>query len=220
MVTDFTPAEIAQVKAAIAGAEKRTSGELFVIVETTPPCYTETALAGGILMALGLVPTLITALWLGGLTPADWADWPPLQTIEIFLALQIASFVIVWLLLDRTDMGRRLTPRHSRRARVHDMALRQFHAHGAHATRDRTGVLIFLSLPDCMAEIIADEGIYQKVDPAIWGDTLAALIAGVRQKQLVAGLTQAVTSCGDVLATHFPPDADNPNELPDHFIQI
>jgi putative membrane protein len=87
-------------------------------------------------------------------------------------------------------------------------------------TEDRTGVLIFLSLDDHVAEIVADEGIYARVEHDIWGDTLDVLLAEVRNGRMADGFVKAIAMCGSVLSAHFPPCARNPNELPDKLIEI
>ena len=47
--------------------------------------------------------------------------------------------------------------------RAHQEALRQFAAHGLQHTKLRTGVLIFVSVAERYAEVLADAGIDQKV---------------------------------------------------------
>ena len=48
-------------------------------------------------------------------------------------------------------------------------AAEQFIAKNLHLTRERTGVMIFVSLGERMAELIADEGIADHVDAARLG---------------------------------------------------
>lgn len=59
----------------------------------------------------------------------------------------------------------RLIPRQTRREHARQEALRQFAAHGLQHTELRTGVLIFVSLAERYAEVIADARINQKVEP-------------------------------------------------------
>jgi putative membrane protein len=102
---------------------------------------------------------------------------------------------------------------------VRRRAAEQFLAKNLHLTRERTGVLIFVSLGEHMAELIADEGIAQHVDPKVWDQAMAALTAGLKRGEPAAGFTAAIGLCADVLAERFPPDGgDNPNELPDKVV--
>lgn len=84
----------------------------------------------------------------------------------------------------------------------------------------RTGVLLFVSLNEHRADIVADSEIATKVDAAVWGDAMAALIDHVRRGEAGKGMAEAVRQMGIVLAQHFPQDDDNPNELPDRLIEL
>jgi putative membrane protein len=82
-------------------------------------------------------------------------------------------------------------------------------------------VLIFVSLAERMAEIIADEGIASRVEPTVWDRAMAALAEGLKREEPAAGFAAAVGLCGDVLAEHFPATpGDNPNELPDAVVLL
>jgi putative membrane protein len=89
-----------------------------------------------------------------------------------------------------------------------------------HRTAGRTGVLIFVSLTERYAEVIADVGIGSRVDPLLWEDTIRDLTAHARQEKLADGFVQAIGSVGAVLAEHFPLSPGNENELDDHLIEI
>ena len=96
----------------------------------------------------------------------------------------------------------------------------QFLAKGLHVTAARTGVLIYAALRDRIAEVIADEGIYARVPPETWGDVTAALVADAGRGRLADGFVNAVGQVGAVLAAHFPPTADNPDELPNLLVEL
>jgi putative membrane protein len=84
----------------------------------------------------------------------------------------------------------------------------------------RTGILLYVSLREHRADIVADEAIAAKVAPEIWGDAMAALIDLVRKGQPGEGMAEAVRQMGLVLADHFPRGSENPNELPDRLIEL
>ena len=71
-----------------------------------------------------------------------------------------------------------------------------------------------------MAEILADEGIYAKVDPDVWAEALSGLLDRAKAGDIAGAYVFAVESCGDILAQHFPKPPGNPNELPDRLIEI
>jgi putative membrane protein len=113
-----------------------------------------------------------------------------------------------------------LTPPWRKRDRVHRAAVAQFLAHNIHQTRARTGVLLYLSLAERRAEVVADRGIYDKVDPTVWTETTADLIKGARDGRLGDGFAAAIARAGALLAQHFPPQAGDDDELANHIIEI
>ena len=223
----FSDADRSAIADAIAAAELRTTGEIVCVVNERGHRYPTTGLTVAALLAFA-VP--LAAVWAGldltALTP--WRQWDTgdrsadiAGAIEAYAVIQIAVFAAVAALTIWTGLGAALTPRGLKRDRVHAEALSQFRARGLGRTRARTGVLIYVATADRMAEVVADEGIYAKVDPEHWGATVAALVAGLKAGDPARGFVDAVALAGAVLAEHFPPDlADNPNELPDRLIEL
>ena len=224
----FTPEDQAQVARAIASAEAGTSGEIFCVVSRRVSAYADVSLAWAAAAAL-LVPTALIPLgfdlsWPGG------GGWQAAhasaqaagvgEALAFYALIQAAIFVGVFLLTRIPPILRWVTPRGLRRGRVRKAALQQFLAHGVHVTRERTGVLIFAALNEHQVELIADELIHQKVDEGVWADAVASLTRELKAGRPVAGFESAIAQCGRVLAAHFPPRTDNPNELPDHLILL
>jgi putative membrane protein len=82
-------------------------------------------------------------------------------------------------------------------------------------------VLIFVSFGEHMAELIADEGIADHVEPQVWDRAMAALVEGLKRGEAGAGISAAVRLCGEVLAERFPArEGDNPNELPNTVVVL
>jgi putative membrane protein len=81
-------------------------------------------------------------------------------------------------------------------------------------THNRCGILIFVSMAEHYARVIADEGIAQKVVAAEWQAAIDALISQIRDGQIAAGFVAAIECCGAVLAAKAPPDG-SADELPD-----
>jgi putative membrane protein len=80
--------------------------------------------------------------------------------------------------------------------------------------------LIFASLAERYAEIVADSGINTKVQPEVWSKAIAAMISAIKDERPGDGFIAAVELCGEQLARHFPPGALNPDELPNKVIEI
>jgi putative membrane protein len=210
---------------AIHMAESHTSGEIVCTLAAERHRYVEWLLALAAVIAF-VLPVLLTAVGFG---PTFWAaafgmwqsepltDW---QTVEIFVLMQATVLLLATLALWWSPFAQRWAPLSLRRERVHEVALKQFLARGIHVTRARTGVLIHVSLEDHVVEVIADERIYARVPPDHWGDTASALLAGIRRGDVAQGFVDAIALAGAVLAEHFPPTGDNPDELPNRLLIV
>ncbi|MGZ9098184.1 MAG: TPM domain-containing protein [Brevundimonas sp.] len=230
MVIKVTSDAEARIAAAIAAAEARTSGEIFCVLARRVSSYRDISLgwaaAASMLLPLGLIPLGFDPAWIPGLghgwqaAHLSSSDVIVGQSLAAYVLVQAAVFLTVFLLTSIPTVRRWVTPRAVRRARVRRAAVEQFLAHGLHITAGRTGVLIFAALSDHQVEVVADEGIHARVDQAVWADAAAALAGGLKRGDPAAGFESAIGLCGAVLAEHFPPGTENPNEIADRLVFI
>jgi putative membrane protein len=80
-------------------------------------------------------------------------------------------------------------------------------------------VLLYLSLKEHRADIVADEAIAAKVSPDVWGDAMAALIERVRAGQPGEGMAEAVRQMGDRARRAFPARQRKSQRVPDRLIE-
>lgn len=225
-----TPDAHARIAAAIAAAERGTSGEIFCVLAKQVSSYRDVsfgwAAAAALLLPLGLIPLGFEPDWVPGLTDsweaAHLAARDALigHAVTAYALIQAAIFLVVFLVTSLPVVRRWVTPRSVRRARVHKAAMQQFLAHGLHVTEARTGVLLFASLSDHQVEVIADEGIHSKVDQTVWAEAVIALVKGLKRRDPAAGFEAAVELTGAVLAEHFPPSSRDRNEIEDKLVII
>ncbi|MES2175533.1 MAG: hypothetical protein V4523_16550 [Pseudomonadota bacterium] len=213
------------VSAAVASAEAHTSGEIVTIVARRSDSYNDVGLswaAAAIFIALAVMATFPAHLraFLSALL-LDWehelADWKLLTGL---LGLLILKFLVVRYLLAIMPLRMVMTPRATKARRVRRRAILLFRTAAEARTHGRTGVLIYLSLDEHRAEIVADRAINEKVAAEAWGDAMAALIEAIRAGHAGEGLAEAVRQVGVVLAAHFPRADDDINELPDRLIEL
>jgi putative membrane protein len=224
----LTPAEHERVAAAIRAAEANTSGEIFAVAARAsdgdrilPVLWAALAtLLGGILA--GLLWPYIAALTSGapGWTAQSDDLAPAASSAPSLAAGQAFVFAMLAALSQIPKLRSFFVPRRLRERRTHRHAMEQFLAHNLHATQARTGVLVFVSVAERTAIVIADKGIHDRVDPAVWADIVRDLTAQVAEGRLSDGLTAAIAACGRVLAEHFPPGLSDENELPDRLVEI
>jgi putative membrane protein len=187
------------VSAAIAQAEQRTCGQIVCVLAHASSDY-----------------AYIPILWASAL--ALLVPWPLIVFTQwsvqwIYLA-QVAVFIVACLVFSWMPLRLLLVPRPTQRAQAHRAALEQFVVRRIAHTKNRCGVLIFVSLAEHYARIVADEGIAQKVPSAEWQAAIDALTAHMHEGRMAAGFIAAIERCGAVLAAHAPPDG-SPNVLPD-----
>ena len=223
----------ARVNAAIVQAETTTSGEITCVIRNKALDYSATPIGWAAALTL-LAPLITTGL---GLMPHEWLEpllsrvlgWSSIgvsgeyatwETALGLTGLQVIVFGVSWSLINFTPLKVWLTPKATRLKKAHEKAMEQFYARGLHLTAGRTGVMIFCALEEHFVDVIADEGIYSKVDKTVWNDTVAVLLKNIKAGDMTTGFVEAVAACGTALAAHFPPDASNPNELPDVLIEI
>jgi len=192
------------VAAAIREAEKHTCGQIVCVLAHASSAYAH-----------------VPILWSSPL--ALFTPWPLIYFTQwsvqrIFLA-QLIVYLVAAVVFSWAPLRILLVPRAVQRARSHRAALEQFVLRGISRTRNRCGVLIFVSLAEHYARIVTDEGVAQRVHASEWQAAIDALTMQVREGHLAAGLIAAIGRCGAVLAEHAPPDG-SANELPDRLYVI
>ncbi len=82
-------------------------------------------------------------------------------------------------------------------------------------TAHNSGVLIYVQLADRRIEIVADRGISARVAQKTWDAICARMETEFKAGRFEEGALAAIGEITALLVQHFPPGADNPNELPD-----
>jgi putative membrane protein len=198
-------AERARLAEAIREAESRTAGEIVVVVARAASGY----------RSIPLVYALIGAL----LTPWPLIVATPLSASRIFL-VQLAVGLVLAVALSWPARRLRLVPAFVKRARAREAAAREFVARGLTRTRGRTGVLVYVAEAERYAEVLADTGVADKVEDAIWRETVEDLVCALRAGAAAEGLAAAVARVGAILAEHAPRTADDKDELPNKVVLL
>jgi putative membrane protein len=201
----ITSSDKALISAAIRQAESHTAGEIFCVIARQSSEYRLVPIAWAASSAL-FVPLPLIYL--------------TSSSVEIVYLAQLAVFLLAALLLSHPKLRFHIIPRRVRHDRAHAEAMRQFFAQGLDKTEHRTGVLIFASTGERYAEIVADEGINEKVAPGVWDDAVNALVTAIKAGRPADGFLAAIERCGAVLSAHFPPGALKRDELPDKLLEL
>ena len=215
----------ARVSAAVSAAEAHSAGEIVTIVTDRSDGYWDVALAWAALAAATalLVLSLAPAFYLGlidRLTGAWANEWTPGEIFAVALGVATLKFLGMLVIQLWQPLKFRLVPPPVKSRRVLARAVTCFKVGAERRTHGRTGILIYLSMREHRAEIVADAAITGKVGPEVWGEAMAAMLVEIRAGRLADGMIAAIERVGAILVEHFPRLENDVNELPDRLIEV
>ncbi|MEP3226498.1 MAG: hypothetical protein ABJO01_11025 [Parasphingorhabdus sp.] len=225
-VNQLSEADHKLVTSAVSEAEKSTDGEIVTIVTDLSDKYHDAGLQWAIgltflfLSSLAVFPAFYQSMvnnllggWEQDVTTAG-------EQMAIMFIAAVALFLAMRYLFAWMPLRLFVTPKSTKQRRVRKRAIDFFKVGAERRTMGLTGILIYVSLKEHRAEIVADAAIAEKVSPEVWGEAMVALIDEIRAGRPGEGMAAAVRHVGVVLQEHFPKTDMNPNELPDRLIEI
>jgi putative membrane protein len=196
----LTDNERKNVEALIAKIEEDTASELVTVIYTKSSNYT--AFRMGWATALSLFSVVLLDL-----------QFPLLPVMELF-AMQGLLAVLYYWILGYSPLLKWIVPRWAKAQAVHDKVRLLFLELGVTETRDRSGVIIFLSELERRVEILGDRGIYEYLGESAWKTLVSELTSAIRGGTAFDGLRNILEKLGEQLIAKFPARADDINELP------
>ena len=201
------PGGLERIEAAVARAEAGTSGQIATYIAWQSDSYPEAPWKGA---ALGAAAACLAIF------AYDWSQplWQPLSTplaaVLAAAALGAAAGRFI------PALRRRLIGRERLAALAHRRAEEVFLNHELFKTAKRTGILIFVSLCERRAVVVADAGINAKVAPGDWDRAVSRVLEQAPGAGLAEGIVQAVGHCHELLLkAGFQAAAGGRNELSD-----
>ena len=203
--TFFSKADREAIQAATTAAERKTAGELVVYVtercDPHPEVAWKGALVGG---ALGALCASVAVWRFGG--------WGAPDYLWMLIGFQL-GLVAGWIASRFDAIARKLIGAEALDSRVDGRAAEAFLDEQVFATRERTGVLIFVALFEHRVLVLADEGIDERVADEAWAEITGELALGIRRGTPAAALIHAVGRCAALLEAHGVQAADSENEI-------
>jgi putative membrane protein len=197
-----------RVAEAVKKEELKTSGEIITVVA-------ESSTLPGV---LGLFLGLLIFLFFEVQGVPEFFVFYLGEYSYLYYLIAIPSLGLGVLLARLHVVQRLCLPRSLQARSVDHRALLEFYLASGKKTKGGTAVLIFVSLMEHRAVVIADDGISSKLPPHIWNEVVGLVLAKVKKRDLAGGLIDAVHRCGELLGPYFPPEAINENELADQVI--
>lgn len=199
---------IAQIEAKISEVEEKTSGEVVPVIvkRSSNVGHVAPMMTLFLMVCLFFIrPHALDMLWV-----APWVYmWPFILVGIFFICLMLAKYK--WL-------QRVFTPNHDELLAVHQRAELEFYRNKVFRTEGGTGILIFVSVMERKAVILADKGISSKIPNEHWDDVLNKFNIQLKKGNWSEAFVQAIAECGRDLEQHFPIHSSAVNELKNHLV--
>jgi putative membrane protein len=225
VMVNLSEAERDRISTAVELAEAKSAGEIVTVLAERSDGYSDIQLGWSFAVAT-LALAFLTIFPDFYLAKVDWVlgEWNADRSARWYFGLALLVVVLkfagMWLIQLWQPLRFALIPPPVAKARVRQAAVRHFKVGAERRTHGRTGILIYLSMREKRAEIVADEAIATKVDAQVWGHAMADMLTHIAQGRIADGLVAGIADVGDVLAEHFPRAEDDQNELPDRLIEV
>lgn len=188
----------AGIARAIAGIEAASSVEVVVAFRHQSSTYRHANI---------IIATVAAFVSLAIMLFVDHAFSLAAILIDPFVMALLAGIAVEWL----PGVKRQLTPYTTRHAKVERSARSTFIERGVHATRDRTGLLVYISWLEQDIALVPDVGLSLPADAE--QKLTSAMHAGG------AAVAKALGSLAAALGEAAPRRADDKNELPDAIVE-
>jgi len=206
--------EKARISEAVRAAERKTSAEIVPMLVARSALYRDAQHRSGLTLALLVLTGLLMgdALWL------PWG-WHAADAAWLIVATLLAYLIGTWLGTS-APVIRAVTSTDRLRDKVRLRAERAFAQHGISQTRERTGVLLMVSLLERHVFVLPDRGIGSRVQAVQWDDVVKTVIAKLKANDIAGGFCAGIERCGAILCEEYPArPGDNPDELSDRLVQ-
>jgi len=205
----FSKTDRDRIRSAVAEAEARTSGEIVPYVVEQSDTYEYAEWRGGALSGIATATTFaalheLTTLWL----PLNFAGLILVTIVAFVAGMLLVRFILPLkrLLAGGSEIDHRVAQR----------AAEAFVAEEVFKTRDRTGILLFISLLEHRVLVVGDTGISAKVVQQDWDEVVATIVAGIKAGTPADGIVDAIGICGNLLQRQgVRRRADDTDELSD-----
>jgi putative membrane protein len=193
--TLFSEQDKKRIADAVKDAERRTSGEIVPFVVGRSDSYPEAWLRAGALFGF-------LALFVFALADMGTDLWLPFGFAESGVIVILAFGLGAVLTLFSPAFKRLFIAGGIMQQRVDERAALSFIDEEVFNTRDRTGILIFISLFEHRVRILGDTGINAQVKQEEWDAVVQVITDAIRNSAAASGMLEAIGMCGELLERH------------------
>lgn len=200
----LSSSDLDKIKVAVKKAELITSGEI------VPMLVRSSSTVGHVPIILFLLSTLLVSLFKAPLELYFSSYWVFVSLIFVLFFTKTLSSLDCIL--------RFFTPKKDQSSQVLLRAQLELQTSNIKNTKDKTGVLIFVSLLERQVCVLADSAISKHFKGNDWQEVVDLILKGLKNKNMAAGFESGILKCGELLKTNFPIKEDDTNELENHLI--
>ncbi|HTF22236.1 MAG TPA: TPM domain-containing protein [Chryseolinea sp.] len=209
----FSAPDLQRIKDAVAKAEGNISGEIVPVMVERSGRYVSAHYMSAILGASFAFVAMIVFDRYVFSNASNALFYDP---VFIFFVVTAAGFIGGVIPRFSDPLKRLLTGKTHLGVAAQQRAENAFLEEQVFNTRQRTGIMIFISFFEHKVIVMADKGISSVVDKSRWDEIVADLIGHIRQEKVVEGLEKAIARCGSILLEKgFKKSEDDTNELRD-----
>lgn len=204
----FSPEDLKRIENAVAEAETYTCGEIVPVIVKRSSTIGHLPF---ILMTLGILLFFLSGVesWHPSFLSHPW--W-------LFLGWLVILIPLTRYLSGKPSIQYLFVNAHDRELQAHQRARLEFYEAKLDTTVGSTGILLFVSLMERYAVVLADRAISSRLPAETWNEVVALMIEGARSHDLATGFCRAIEKCQIILAPHFPIREGDENELSNHLI--
>lgn len=188
--------------AAIRTVERQSAAEVVVSVRHHSASYLHADMIVGVVGAVSTLALMLFSPW-------------PFSVSSILVDPLLVGLVFGLASTQVAALRRCLLPASKRRAAVQLLGRALFFEKGIRLTRQRTGILVHISLLERMVEVVADTGVLRAVPNDAWQQATASIEHELRRRYDGTAVAAAIAALGDVLGRYLPAADDDINELAD-----
>lgn len=189
----------------IKEVESRTDAEVFTVLAGQSDNYLYISTLWAAFLSLLLAPLMQFLPW--------WLEYQQAFTLQWVL------FIVLAVLFRWRPLTMLVVPKKIKFWRAANLARRQFLEHELHSTKDRLGLLIFVSQAEHYVEILADRGLAEHITNENWQEIVENFIHEVKKGKTSEAFVHCVERCGELLQEVAPATVAK-NELPNHLVVL
>jgi putative membrane protein len=190
------------LSSAVRSVEARSSAEVVIAVRARSSDYRQADVAAGALVAYAALGFMLFSPW-------------PFEVWWIFLDPLLAGVAGALLAAPFPAVRRAFTSAAARRRAVESAARASFVEKRVGETGERAGLLVYVSLLERTALVVADRGVRDAVEAQAWAQAVGGIDAAVARGETGEAVAGRIAALGEVLERALPRRAGDVNELSD-----